>query len=192
MSRIGKQPVNIPAGVTATIEGDHIMVKGKLGELAYSVMPGITVSMEDNQLRVQRLDDSRNQKALHGLTRVLLYNMVIGVSEGYQKELHIIGTGYSAEVVGVWLKLNLGFAHEIFLEIPERITVEAEAVPRNRQFIKDLVSIVRVSGASKEDVGKLAAEIRRCRPPINYNKGKGVRYKGEFVKIKPGKSSAAG
>ena len=192
MSRIGRLPVNIPAGVNVTIEGEHITVKGKNGELDYTLMPGITVEHIDDQLRVQRSDDSRNQKALHGLTRALLNNMVIGVTEGYLKELHIIGTGYSAEVVGPWLKLSLGYAHDILMQIPDGITVEAEAVPRNRQFIKDIMSIVRVSGASKEDVGKLAAEIRRCRPPINYNKGKGIRYKGEFVKIKPGKSGATG
>lgn len=192
MSRIGKLPVNIPAGVNVTIEGEHITVKGNNGELDYSVQPGITVELIDNQLRVQRSDDSRNQKALHGLTRALLNNMVIGVTEGYLKELHVIGTGYNAEVVGPWLKLGLGFAHDILMQVPEGIKVEAEAVPRNRQFIKDIVSIIRVSGASKEDVGKFAAEIRRCRPPINYNKGKGIRYKGEFVKIKPGKSGAAG
>jgi len=183
--------VNIPAGVNVTIEGEHITVKGKQGELEYKLMPGITVNQEDGQLHVHRSDDSRPQKALHGLTRALLFNMTIGVSEGYSKELHVIGTGYNAEIVGIWLKLSLGYAHDILMQIPEGLTVEAEAVPRNRQFIKDIMSIVRVSGASKEDVGKFAAEVRRCRPPINYNKGKGIRYKGEFVKIKPGKSGAA-
>ncbi len=191
MSRIGRQPVVVPNGVQVKIEGNCITVKGAKGELSYVLQPGITVEQEEKQLSVLRADDSRPQKALHGLTRALLNNMVTGASQGYTKVLHIIGTGYSAENIGPWLKLTLGFAHDILMEIPAGLDVTAEAVPRNKQFIKDIATIVRVSGASKEDVGKFAAEIRKCRPPINYNKGKGIRYEGEFVKIKPGKSGAS-
>ncbi|HHE39001.1 MAG TPA: 50S ribosomal protein L6 [Candidatus Cloacimonetes bacterium] len=189
MSRIGKTPVKLPDGVKVSIAGQNIDVSGKNGELKYIMKPGISVVQEENLLKISREDDSREQKCLHGLTRALINNMVIGVSEGYKKVLQVIGTGYSAEIVGIWLKLSIGFSHDILLEIPENIKVEAEAVPRAQKSKLGIQSIVRISGIHKEDVGKFAAEIRHCRPPENF-KGKGIRYEGEYVKIKPGKTSA--
>jgi len=139
---------------------------------------------------LERRDDSKEQKSFHGLTRSLVNNMVIGLSEGYSKELQIIGTGYSAEVMGPWLKLSVGYSHDILMQIPENLKVEAELVPRRDQGALGVQANVKVSGIQKEDVGKFAAEIRKCRPPLNYATGKGIRYKGEYVRIKPGKTAA--
>ncbi|MCK4312806.1 MAG: 50S ribosomal protein L6, partial [Candidatus Cloacimonetes bacterium] len=121
MSRIGKIPIRLPEGVKAVIQKDKITVSGKNGELNYALNPGIKVEENDGSLVVTRKDDSKQQKSLHGLTRSLINNMVIGVTEGFSKELQIIGTGYSAEVVGPWLKLNVGFSHEVYIEIPENL-----------------------------------------------------------------------
>jgi len=189
VSRIGKTPVNLPAGVKVTVVDQKIKVSGKNGELDYILKPGISVVQEENLLKINRKNDTREQKSLHGLTRSLINNMVIGVSEGYKKVLQVIGTGYSAEVVGIWLKLNIGYSHEILLEIPEGLTVTAEAVPRSQKSKLGIQSIIRINSIHKEDVGKFAAEIRHCRPPENF-KGKGIRYEGEYVRIKPGKTSA--
>lgn len=191
MSRIGKTPVKLPEGVKVIIQKDKITVSGKNGELNYVLNPGIKVEENDGSLIVTRKDDSKQQKSLHGLTRSLINNMVIGVTEGFSKELQIIGTGYSAEVVGPWLKLNVGFSHEIYIEIPENLKVEAKIIPRREQGALGVQSTVNIFGISKEDVGKFAAEIRKCRPPLNYATGKGIRYKGEYVRIKPGKAGAA-
>ncbi len=190
MSRVGKIPISVPKDVTIKFDDNLVTVKGKLGELQYAILPGINVNYEDDQLVVTREDDSVPLRACHGLTRALLSNMVTGVSVGFEKVLHLIGTGYSAEVVNVWLKLAVGYSHDILIEIPEHLTVEAEAVPRSKGSRLAVQSIIKVKGISKEDVGKFAAEVRKCRPPINYNTGKGIRYADEFVKIKPGKSSA--
>ncbi len=187
MSRIGRTPIKVPAGVTVQINDRDVHVKGKLGELNYTMQDGIVVVQEENLIKIERSDDSRPQKAFHGLTRALIQNMVTGVSEGYQKELHVIGTGYSAEVMKPWLKISIGYSHDILLEIPEGITVSAEPVARMRGSKSALQAIVKVNGINKEDVGKFAAEIRKCRKPENY-KGKGIRYADEFVKIKIGKS----
>ncbi len=189
MSRIGKTPVKFPDGVTVSIKGQKISVSGKNGELDYTLKHGISVVREENLLKVSRKNDSREQKSLHGLTRSLINNMVIGVSKGFTKTLQIIGTGYSAEIVGIWIKLSIGFSHDILLEMPGNLKVEAEAVPRAQRGKLGVQSLVRISGIHKEDVGKFAAEIRHCRPPENF-KGKGIRYEGEYVKIKPGKTSA--
>ena len=193
MSRIGKNPITIPPNVSIETETkDNVLVlkvKGKLGELHYSLNEGINIEQEDNQLRVIRKDESREQKALHGLSRALIFNMIEGVSNGYQKILEIIGTGYNAERVGPWLKLALGYSHDILIEVPEDLTVETEPVPRGKGGKTSVQSLVKVRGISKEDVGKFAAEIRRCRPPENY-KGKGIRYQGEYVRIKAGKAGA--
>ena len=116
--------------------------------------------------------------------------MIIGLSEGYVKELQVIGTGYSAEVLGPWLKLSVGFSHDILIQIPENLKVEAESVPRREQGALGVQAKIKISGIHKEDVGKFAAEIRKCRPPLNYATGKGIRYKGEYVRIKPGKTAA--
>lgn len=191
MSRIGRTPIKIADGVTVTIELPLVSVKGAKGEISWSVPEGITVEQEDGVVIVKRRDDSREQKAYHGLTRALINNMITGVSAGYEKKLQVIGTGYSAENVGPWLKLSLGYSHDILMEVPEHLTVEAEVVPRREQGPLGVQARIKVSGISKEDVGKFAAEIRGCRPPENY-KGKGVRYEGEYVVIKPGKSGAKG
>ncbi len=190
MSRIGKTPVPVPEGIKVEINKNDITVSSKNGELKYTFQDGITIKQEENKLIVERRDDSKNQKSFHGLTRSLVNNMIIGLSEGYVKELQIIGTGYSAEVLGPWLKLNVGFSHDILMQIPDNLKVEAELVPRREQGALGVQSNVKVSGIQKEDVGKFAAEIRKCRPPLNYATGKGIRYKGEYVRIKPGKTAA--
>jgi len=189
MSRIGKKPVVLPAGVKATITGSHIEVEGKLGKLSHDLVGGITIKQEENSLVLKRLDDTREQKALHGLGRALVQNLVTGVSEGYEKLLHVIGTGYSAEILGPWVKLNVGYSHDIYLEIPEGLEVRAEAIPRGKGMHPEHQANVFVKGIHKEDVGKFSAEIRGCRKPENY-KGKGIRYSTERVIIKAGKAGA--
>ena len=187
MSRIGRAPIKFDQDTHIEVKDNIVSVKGKLGELQYKLMPGITVEISDGVLQVKRSNDSKDQKALHGLTRALLQNMVKGVSEGYQKNLQVIGTGYSAERIGPWLKLSLGYSHDIIMEVPEGLTVETEAVPRSKTSRTDLQSIIRVKGIDKQLVGEFAAEIRACRPPENY-KGKGIRYENESVIIKAGKA----
>jgi large subunit ribosomal protein L6 len=189
MSRIGNTPIKLPEGVELSIQGETVTVKGKKGELSYTLQEGISVELKENILNVVRKDDSRQQKSMHGLTRALINNMVQGVSEGYRKVLQVIGTGYSAERIGPWLRLILGYSHDILMEVPENLQVEAKVIPRREQGKLGVQAEISVEGIHKEDVGKFAAEIRRCRPPENY-KGKGVRYEGEWVRIKPGKSGA--
>lgn len=190
MSRIGKAPIKLSSDLNVTVKDNIVTVKGKLGELNYTLLPGITVEIEEDVLNVKRMDDSKEQRAFHGLTRSLVQNMVIGVSEGYEKILHIFGTGYSAEVVGPWLRMSLGFAHDILIGIPKELTVEANAVPRSRGGRSDFTTIINVKGISKQLVGQFAAEVRGCRPPENY-KGKGVRYHDEYVAIKAGKAGTS-
>ncbi len=187
MSRIGKAPIKLDAATKVEVKDDMVLVKGKLGELKYGLMPGMSVEMEEGVVYVKRSDESKTQRAVHGLTRALIQNMVTGVSEGYLKELHVIGTGYSAERVGPWLKLSLGYSHDIVMQVPDGLTVEAEAVPRSKGTRSDLQSIIRIKGIDKQLVGHFAAEVRSCRPPENY-KGKGVRYHDERVTIKAGKA----
>lgn len=189
MSRIGKTPIKLPEGVQVSLSGVTVTIKGKKGELSYDLQKGISIEQKDKLLLVHRSDDSREQKSLHGLTRALLNNMVNGVTEGYKKVLQIIGTGYSAERIGPWLKLVLGYSHDILMEVPENLQVAAKVIPRREQGRLGVQAEITVEGIHKEDVGKFAAEIRSCRPPENY-KGKGVRYEGEWVRIKPGKSGA--
>lgn len=190
MSRVGRTPVKLPDGVKFNLKNNSVIITGPKGELDYNLQHGIKVEEKDGELIVSRKDDSRPQKALHGLTRSLVNNMVLGVTEGFTKELQIIGTGYSAERVGPWLKLALGFAHDILMEVPEHLNVDAQIIPRREQGPLGVQAVIKVSGISKEDVGKFAAEIKRCRPPLNYATGKGVRYKGEYIRIKPGKAGA--
>jgi large subunit ribosomal protein L6 len=189
MSRIGKKPIVLPEGVKVSITGNHIEVEGKLGKLSHELVGGITIAEQEGILVLTRLDDSRDQKAFHGLGRALVNNLVEGVSKGYQKQLHVIGTGYSAEVVGPWLRLSVGYSHDILLEIPEGVDVKAEAIPRGKGMHAEHQANVFVSGIHKEDVGKFAAEVRACRKPENY-KGKGIRYSTEHVTIKAGKAGA--
>jgi large subunit ribosomal protein L6 len=189
MSRVGKLPIKLPSGVSVNIQESRISVKGNLGSLNYDLLPGITVEKVDETLQVKREDDSKTMRARHGLSRALIQNMVTGVSEGFMKTLHIIGTGYSAERIGPWLKLSLGYSHDVMLLIPEGLTVEAEAVPRSKGTKADLQSIVRIKGIDRHMVGQFSAETRAVRPPENY-KGKGVRYHDEYVAIKAGKAGS--
>lgn len=189
MSRIGKAPIKLSSDLSIKLDGTRISVTGKLGELNYELMPGMSIEMDDSTLIVKRGDDSKNQRAVHGLTRALIQNMVTGVSEGYKKTLHIFGTGYSSEVVGPWLKLALGFSHDILLHIPSGLKVDANPVPRSKGTRSDFTSIINIEGIDKQLVGQFAAEVRGCRPPENY-KGKGVRYIDEHVTIKAGKAGS--
>jgi len=176
MSRIGKKPVEIPSGVTVTINGDTVTVKGPKGELTRSFNPDINITVEDNIIHVTRPSDSKNHRALHGTTRALLANMVEGVSKGFEKSLELVGVGYRAQKQGKKLVLNVGYSHPVEFEPEEGLEVE---VPSNTKIV--------VKGVSKERVGAFAANIRDVRPPEPY-KGKGIRYEGEYVRRKEGKT----
>ena len=176
MSRIGKQPIEIPAGVAVTIAGSDVTVKGPKGELTRTFNSDITIALEDNILTVTRPSDAKNHRALHGTTRALLSNMVEGVSAGFEKSLELIGVGYRAQKQGTKLVLNVGYSHPVEIEPEAGIEVE---VPSNTKII--------IKGASKERVGALAANVRDVRPPEPY-KGKGIRYTGEVVRRKEGKT----
>jgi large subunit ribosomal protein L6 len=176
MSRVGKKPIEIPSGVTVTLDGNTVTVKGAKGELTRSFNPEITISVEENIINVSRPSEAKAHRALHGTTRALLANMVEGVSNGYQKSLELIGVGYRAQKQGAKLVLNVGYSHPVEFEAENGIEIE---VPSNTKII--------VKGISKERVGALAAKIRDVRPPEPY-KGKGIRYEGEFVRRKEGKT----
>jgi large subunit ribosomal protein L6 len=176
MSRIGKMPVSIPAGVTVTVDGNTVKVKGPKGELAHKVPDGISVERADNTLSVNRASEETNHKSLHGLTRSLIANMVEGVTKGYQKQLEITGVGFKAEVRPYGLQLSLGFSHTIEYKAPAGIKLSA---PQPTQ--------VTIDGSDKALVGQVAAEIRGLRPPEPY-KGKGIKYVGEIIRRKAGKA----
>ena len=177
MSRIGKLPVSVPAGVEVSINGNEVTVKGPKGELTRSFYSALTIEQaEDNSIVVTRPDDERESRAQHGLTRTLINNMVVGVSEGYSKTLELVGVGYRAAVKGDKLEMNLGFSHPVIVEKPEGINFECP----------DQAKIV-VSGIDKQQVGALAADIREVRKPEPYH-GKGIRYHGEYVPHKEGKA----
>ena len=178
MSRIGKRPIPVISGVTVEIDGQTVRVKGPKGELSRTVHPEMQLTMEQGQVVVARPSDETRHKALHGLTRTLLANMVEGVAKGYQKVLEIQGVGYKAEVNKAGLNVIAGYSHPVAYKAPEGITF---AVENN--------TIVRISGPNKELVGQVAAEIRQIRPPEPY-KGKGIRYQGERVRRKAGKTGA--
>jgi len=177
MSRIGKQPVAISDGVNASFKSGVISVKGKLGELSWNIPTGISVSVEDETIVVTRSSDEREVRSLHGLSRALIQNMVVGVSEGFTKTLLVQGIGYQAIIKGHSLLLNLGYSHPILITPPDGITF---AVPEAGKII--------VSGIDKQLVGSIAAKIRSFRTPEPY-KGKGIRYDGEQIKRKSGKSA---
>ena len=182
MSRVGLKPISLPDKVQVDIRGSHVSVKGPKGQLERTFDPDMEIVLEEGLLRVKRPTDHRTHRALHGLTRALLANMVTGVSEGYTKSLEIVGTGYRAEAQSpTKLVLYLGYSHPIEMEAPEGITFE---VPRGGRA-------VAVRGIDKELVGEIAARIRRQRPPEPY-KGKGVRYQGEYVRRKAGKAGKIG
>jgi large subunit ribosomal protein L6 len=189
MSRIGRKHIVIPAGVTVEEKERKIIVKGKKGTLDYSLKDGINVEIAGGELIVKRENDEKQVRALHGLTRALLQNMVTGVSDGFEKVLHIIGTGYSSDRIGPWLKVTVGYSHDVLLFVPKGLEVTTEAVPRGKGGKLNVQSIIRIKGFHKEDVGKFAAEVRKVRPPENY-KGKCIRYENEFVRIKAGKTGS--
>ncbi|WP_062298291.1 50S ribosomal protein L6 [Demequina maris] len=176
MSRIGKIPVPVPAGVDVTIEGADVIVKGPKGSLTHTVAAPITVEKGDEGLEVKRPNDERVSKSLHGLTRTLIANMVTGVTSGYEKKLEIVGTGYRVALKGSDLEFALGFSHPVVVTPPEGITFTVEGPTK-----------FTVAGISKQQVGEVAANIRKIRKPEPY-KGKGVRYAGEQVRRKAGKT----
>lgn len=176
MSRIGKMPIAVPAGVEIKIDGTTVTAKGKKGELTRTFQPTMVIKQEGDELIVSPADDERQTNAYWGLTRSLLNNMVVGVSEGFEKKLQLVGVGYRASLKGKDLELQLGFSHPVMVEAPEGITFE---VPSQTE--------ITVSGASKEKVGQVAADIRKWRKPEPY-KGKGIRYEGEYVRRKAGKA----
>ncbi|MBE1874290.1 50S ribosomal protein L6 [Myceligenerans pegani] len=176
MSRIGKLPVPVPAGVDVTISGALVTVKGPKGTLDHTVAAPITVALDDGAITVSRPNDERLSKSLHGLTRTLLANMITGVTDGYEKKMEIVGTGYRVLAKGSNLEFALGFSHPVVVEAPEGITFKVEGANK-----------FSVSGIDKQQVGEVAANIRKIRKPEPY-KGKGVRYADEHVRRKVGKA----
>ena len=176
MSRIGRLPIDVPAGVTVTIEGQNVAVKGPKGELSLTVKEPIEAKLVENQVIVTRPDDERSSRSLHGLTRTLINNNIIGVTQGYEKKLEVVGTGYRVNAKGQGIEFALGYSHPITVEPPQGITLSVEGNDK-----------VIVSGIDKQAVGEVAANIRKLRKPEPY-KGKGVRYEGERVRRKAGKA----
>lgn len=179
MSRIGKKPVEIPAGITVKVDGNTVNAEGPKGKLTINVRPEITVSINDagNELVVERKDESRDSRAFHGLTRSLINNMIIGVKDGYEKKLELQGVGYVCSLQGNKLSLRVGFANEVHKTVPTGLDVTCPDTTH-----------INIAGCDKQLVGQFAAEVRAVRKPEPY-KGKGVRYLGEHVKIKPGKAA---
>ena len=178
MSRIGKQPITIPSGVTVTADGGVVTVKGPKGQLELSQRPEVSVQVEGSQVQIDRIGDDRDRaaRAYHGMTRALIQNMVTGVSQGYEKKLEINGVGYTAKVEGTNIVLNLGFSHPVTKPIPSTVTVTC---PSQTQIV--------IQGCDKQQVGEIAAEIRKIRPPEPY-KGKGIKYDTEVIRRKAGKA----
>ncbi|ALV46323.1 LSU ribosomal protein L6P [Arthrobacter alpinus] len=176
MSRIGRLPISVPAGVEVKIEDSLVSVKGPKGTLELNISSPITAALEENTITVSRPNDERNSRSLHGLTRTLIDNLIIGVTAGYEKKLEIVGTGYRVVAKGKDLEFALGFSHPVLIEAPEGITLAVESPTK-----------LSVSGISKQQVGEVAANIRKLRKPDPY-KGKGVRYAGEIIRRKVGKA----
>jgi large subunit ribosomal protein L6 len=179
MSRIGRLPVTVPSGVTVTIKESSVSVKGPKGEISQTFSPNMKIKLENGEIVVERKSDNKEDRALHGLTRSLINNMVTGATKGWEKTLEIVGVGFRAEKAGDKIILRVGFSHP----------VEVTALP-GVQLAIDGPSRVKVTGINRETVGEMAAEIRGIRPPDAY-KGKGIRYVGEAVRIKPGKAGKA-
>ena len=178
MSRIGNKPVVVPSGVTVTVEGSTVKVKGPKGELSQAFRPEVTVVVNDGKVTVERSGEEKSVKALHGLTRALIANMVQGVTGGYKKTLEIVGVGYKAEKKGNTLVLTVGYSHPVPYPEPEGIKLSTTSP-----------TVVVIEGTDKQKVGQVAAELRDVRPPEPY-KGKGIRYQGEQVRRKAGKAGA--
>ena len=176
MSRIGRAPITVPAGVEVKVDGNHITVKGPKGQLERDIAHGITVELEEGVLHVKRSGDSKMERSLHGLTRTLIHNMVVGVTEGFQKKLEINGVGYRAEKKGTQVVMKLGFSHDVIIDETDDIKLE----------MPDANTLI-VKGIDKQKVGQFAAEVRANRPPEPY-KGKGIKYDYEVVRRKVGKS----
>jgi large subunit ribosomal protein L6 len=179
MSRVGKAPIQIPSGVDVTVRGQDVSVKGPRGSLERTFSDRVRISVESGVATVERFDDQRESRALHGLSRALLANMVVGVKDGFRKELSIVGVGYRANLQGSALELQVGFSHPVKIEAPKGISFE---VPNPTHVV--------VSGIDKELVGQVAADVRKVRPPEPY-KGKGIRYVDEYVRRKAGKAGVA-
>lgn len=175
MSRIGKLPIAIPSGVTITVDPDNITVAGSKGTLKQFMLPGVTVKQENNEIIVTRVNDEPKNRANHGLMRALLNNMVVGVTKGFEKKLEINGVGFRVALAGTNLKMNLGFSHEVVYALPQGVAAKVEGMT------------ITVSGISKQQVGQVAAEIRALKKPEPY-KGKGIKYAGERIIRKSGKS----
>jgi len=183
MSRIGILPIDIPQGVTITVDQDNLVtVKGPKGELHQQVDKAITIKVEENQITVERPNDEIRNRSMHGLYRSLINNMVVGVSEGYTVQQELVGVGYRAEAKGQVLELSLGYSHDIHFKIPEEVAVEAKTERRANP-------IITLTSADKQLIGQVAAKIRSFRPPEPY-KGKGIRFVGEQLRRKAGKSAS--
>ena len=183
MSRIGKAPIEILAGVTVQVNGNVVTMKGPKGELRQEVNPVIKVNVEGNKIELTRPDDERQNRAMHGLYRALVHNMVVGVSEGYKKEMELVGVGYRATATGQVLELALGFSHAIYIKLPKEIKVEAKS-ERNKN------PLIILESSDKQLLGQVCAKIRSLRKPEPY-KGKGIKFVGEIIRRKSGKSASA-
>ena len=180
MSRIGRKPINIPAGVEVTLNGSEVTVKGPKGTLSQSFSPRMSITQEGSELVVTRPDDEKTNRSLHGLTRTLIHNLVVGVTDGSSKTLEVQGVGYRVQKQGKDLVMNLGYSHQVVVSDTEDIKIEA---PNPNTIV--------ISGIDKQKVGQFAAEVRGKRPPEPY-KGKGIRYQGEYVRRKEGKAGKGG
>lgn len=183
MSRIGKAPIAIPAGVTVKVDGNKVTVKGPKGELSQVINPELTVKVEDGHVELTRPSDDREHRAQHGLYRALIHNMVVGVSEGYKKEMELVGVGYRATATGQVLELALGFSHAIYIKLPPEVKVEAKS-ERNKN------PLIILESDDKQLLGQVCAKIRSLRKPEPY-KGKGIKFVGEVIRRKSGKSAGA-
>jgi large subunit ribosomal protein L6 len=183
MSRIGKLPVNLPKGVTINVSDSNVVsVKGPLGELKQNIDKDLKVEVVDNTIVLSRPTESKNHKSLHGLSRALIANMVVGVSQGFKKELELVGVGYRAEAKGQQLEMSLGYSHDIILQVPDEVKVETKTERRSNP-------VITLTCIDKQLIGHVAAKIRSLRPPEPY-KGKGVKFVGELLRRKAGKSAS--
>jgi large subunit ribosomal protein L6 len=183
MSRIGKLPVSLPKGVTVNVSDSNLIsVKGPLGELKQNISKDLKVEIVDNTIVLSRPSESKNHKSLHGLSRALIANMVVGVSQGFKKELELVGVGYRAEAKGQQLEMSLGYSHEIILQVPDEVKVETKTERRSNP-------VITLTCIDKQLIGHVAAKIRSLRPPEPY-KGKGIKFVGEQLRRKAGKSAS--
>ena len=183
MSRIGKMPIEIPAGVTVQVKDNIVTVKGPKGELSQAVNPDLDITIADGHIEIKRPDDHRDHRAMHGLYRALINNMVVGVSQGYKREMELVGVGYRATATGQVLELALGYSHAIYLKLPKEVKVEAKT-ERNK------APLIILESHDKQLLGQVCAKIRSLRKPEPY-KGKGIKFVGEQIRRKSGKSANA-